>query len=69
VPLFYSVAAPMKLGLTIHYLDPLVRDMRGNEPFRAIQSLGTLCERALSDPSPSGKPVAETQIRSSAIRA
>ncbi len=33
----------MKLGLAIHCLDPLVRDMLGNDPFRGPYPFGHEC--------------------------
>jgi threonine dehydrogenase-like Zn-dependent dehydrogenase len=43
VPLYYNAATPMKLGLAIHYLDPLVRDMLGSDPFRGPYPFGHEC--------------------------
>jgi alcohol dehydrogenase len=43
VPLFHNVTTPMKLGLALHYLDPLVRDMLGSDPFRGPYPFGHEC--------------------------
>jgi alcohol dehydrogenase len=43
VPLYYNAATPMKLGLAIHYLDPLVRDVLGSDPFRGPYPFGHEC--------------------------
>ncbi len=43
LPLFYNVTVPMKLGLAVHYLDPLVRDMLGNDPFKGPYPFGHEC--------------------------
>lgn len=39
-PLFYNVTTPLKVGLAIHYLDPLVRDMLGLVVGGAARSIG-----------------------------
>ncbi len=43
VPLFHNVTTPMKLGLALHYFDPLVRDMLGSDPFRGPYPFGHEC--------------------------
>jgi len=43
LPLFHNVTAPIKLGLAVHYLDPLVRDMLGNDPFKGPYPFGHEC--------------------------
>jgi alcohol dehydrogenase len=43
LPLFNSVTGAMKLGLAIHYLDPLVRDLLGSDPFKGPYPFGHEC--------------------------
>jgi len=43
VPLFHNVTTPMKLGLALHYFDPVVRDMLGSDPFRGPYPFGHEC--------------------------
>lgn len=49
VPLFHNVTAPMKLGLALHYLDPLVHDMLGSAPFRGPYPFGHECVAEVVD--------------------
>ncbi len=42
-PLFHDVTLPTKFGLAIHYLDPLVRDMLGSDPFKGPYAFGHEC--------------------------
>ncbi len=43
LPLFNNVTSAMKLGLAIHYLDPLVRDLLGSDPFKGPFPFGHEC--------------------------
>jgi len=43
LPLFNSVTTPINLGLALHYLDPIVRDLFGEQPFRGPYAFGHEC--------------------------
>ena len=43
LPLFHRVTTPMKVGLALHFLDPLVRDLLGNDPYQGPFAFGHEC--------------------------